>query len=146
MRSYTVRDIYIAMGRAWVDEGDQFYYPLNPRLRWSDAVVSIMREEWAYWRSRHPILLEDCCIVNARIPRQLAIHMPTDTPQQLLRALNRMREECNRMTMRIRRNEFRRVAEEHAAEGWMEQATLYLSWSQEERLQSDIEMSDDDEN
>ncbi|KAG5529356.1 hypothetical protein RHGRI_029912 [Rhododendron griersonianum] len=145
MTSYTVRDIYKAMGRSWVDEGDQFDYPLNPRLRWSTYCINTMQAEWAYWLTRLPILLEDCRACNARIPRQLAITMPTYTHELLLKAINRMREECNRMSMRIKRLTLANEAAQCASEGFLQDAQRYLSWSNEEELKSDVELSDEED-
>ena len=43
--TYTVVDLYLAMGRYWVADEDEFQYPLNPNLRYSHATVNTMRAE-----------------------------------------------------------------------------------------------------
>lgn len=95
---YTVVDLYSAMGRYWVADGDEFEYPMNPNLRYSRATVNTMRAEWEFRKTRANVLVELCREVNLKFPRRLAMRMPTDTPQLLQRALHRIRDEVNRMT------------------------------------------------
>ena len=45
---YTVVDLYSAIGRYWVADGDEFEYPMNPNLRYSRATGNTMRAEWEF--------------------------------------------------------------------------------------------------
>ncbi|KAG5549551.1 hypothetical protein RHGRI_014768 [Rhododendron griersonianum] len=103
----------------------------------------------AYWPEINgPTIIPDrehCRACNARIPRQLAITMPTYTHELLLKAINRMREECNRMSMRIKRLTLANEAAQCASEGFLQDAQRYLSWSNEEELKSDVELSDEED-
>ena len=72
--------------------------------------------------------------------------MPIDTPQLLQRALHSICDEVNRMTQRLQRSELRKTANERVEDGLMDDAQQYFSWSMDAMYQSDIEMSDDDDN
>ena len=67
--TYTVVDLYSAMGRHWVADGDEFQYPLNPNLRYSHHTVNTMRAEWEYRITRAPVLVELCHEVHIKFPR-----------------------------------------------------------------------------
>ncbi|KAL7207995.1 hypothetical protein ACSBR1_029866 [Camellia fascicularis] len=97
---YTVSDLYTAIGCHWVSNND-FEYPLNPNLRYTMATVNTMRAEWQYRRSKN---------------------MPIDTPQLLQRALHNIREEVNRMSMRLNRYHFCQLAIERIEHGLMHEA------------------------
>ncbi|KAF7136494.1 hypothetical protein RHSIM_Rhsim08G0180300 [Rhododendron simsii] len=71
--------------------------------------------------------------------------MPTNTHELLLKAINRMCEECNRMRMRIKRLTLANEAAQRASEGFLQDAQWYLSWSNEEKLKSDVELSDEED-
>ena len=77
---YTVVDLYSAMGRYWVADGDEFQYPLNPNLRYSRGTVNTMRAEWEFRITRANVLVELCREVNIKFPHRLAMHMLADTP------------------------------------------------------------------
>ena len=51
--------------------------------------------------------------------------MSIDTLHLLQRALNRMREECNRMSPCLNKYNVRQLVEEHAQEGLMEEARQF---------------------
>ncbi|KAG5549132.1 hypothetical protein RHGRI_014486 [Rhododendron griersonianum] len=71
--------------------------------------------------------------------------MPIDTPQLLQRALHRFREEVNCMQMRLQRHQYRFLANERRDEGLMGEVRFYMEASMNEDVQSDIEMSDEDQ-
>ena len=83
---YMVVDLYLAMGRHWVADGDELQHPLNPNLRYSYATVNIMRAEWEFRITWANVLVELYREVNIKFPRRLAMRMPTDTLQLLQRA------------------------------------------------------------
>ena len=142
---YTVVDLYSAMGRYWVADGDEFQYLLNPNLHYSRATVNTMRAEWEFRITRANVFVELCREVNIKFSRRLAMHMPTDTPQLLQRALHRIRDEVNRMTQRLQRSGLMKTANERAEDGLMDDAHQYYAWSMDVMYESDIEMSDDDD-
>ncbi|KAF5932981.1 hypothetical protein HYC85_029152 [Camellia sinensis] len=143
---YTVVDLYSATGRYWFADGDEFQYPLNPNLRYSHATVNTMRAEWEFRITRASVLVELCREVNIKFPHRLAMRLPTDTPQLLQRALHCIRDEVNRMTQRLQRSSLMKTANKRAEDGLMDDAHQYFAWSMDVMYESDIEMSDDDDN
>ncbi|KAL7224989.1 hypothetical protein ACSBR1_026299 [Camellia fascicularis] len=143
---YTVVNLYSTMGHHWVAAGDEFQYPLNPNLRYSHAAVNTMRAEWEFHITRASVLVELCREVNIKFPRRLAMRMLIDTPQLLQRALHRIRDEVNRMTQRLQRFELMKTANERAEDVLMNDAHQYFTWSMDAMYESNIEMSDDDDN
>ncbi|CAL5340762.1 unnamed protein product [Camellia sinensis] len=119
---------------------------MNPNLRYSRATVNTMRAEREFRKTRANVLVELCHEVNLKFPRRLAMRMPTDTPQLLQRALHRIRDEVNRMTQRLQRSGLMKTANERAEDGLMDDAHQYYAWSMDVMYESDIEMSDDDDN
>ena len=89
---YRPHDVFTAMGRCWVLE-DEFNYPVNPNL-WNSAYVhNTMRQEWA-WLFREQQMFYD----------ELAgFKLPRDMIDELSKALNCIREENNRMKIRLNR-------------------------------------------
>ncbi|KAF5932930.1 hypothetical protein HYC85_029101 [Camellia sinensis] len=134
------------MGRYWVADGDEFQYPLNPNLHYSHAAVNTMRAEWEFRITRANVFVELCREVNIKFPRRLAIGMPTNTPQLLQRALHRIRDEVNRMTQCLQRSELTKTANERTEDALMDDAHQYFAWSMDVMYESDIEMSDDNDN
>lgn len=141
--TYRVCDIFKSMGRHWHAD-DEFYYPLDLKMRYSDRTVSIMSTELSYRIRQADVLIEDCRAKNIPIPKRLAINMPTDTSQQLQMALHRFREEVNRMSMRRQRFDFRQAASERAEEGLMAEAQIYWNASMDDAYKSDIDLTDED--
>ena len=45
--NYSVRTLYENMGYHWALE-DEFFYPMNPRLRYSSRAIRTMRAELQY--------------------------------------------------------------------------------------------------
>ncbi|KAL7244533.1 hypothetical protein ACSBR2_000008 [Camellia fascicularis] len=123
---YTVVDLYSAMGRYWVADGDEFQYPLNSNLRYSRATVNTMRAEWEFRITRANVLVELCREVNIKFPRRLAMRMPTDTPQ-LLQMAHRIHDEVNCMTQRLQRSSLMKTANERAKDGLMDDTHQYFA-------------------
>ena len=72
--------------------------------------------------------------------------MPTNTPQQLQRALHRFRQENNRMAKCIARSVFCREAEELGRCGEHDHAHENLICSMQPEYTSEFEISDEDDN
>ncbi|KAH7856454.1 hypothetical protein Vadar_001576 [Vaccinium darrowii] len=141
---YTVRDIFEETRRHWQLD-DDFEYPLNPNMRHTPKVITKIRRECQCRIELSDVLIFDCRSFNIPIPRHRAIGMAIDTPQLLQRALHCIREEVNRMQMRLSRYNYQRLANERRDEGLMAEAHFYMEASMNEDVQSDIEMSDDDD-
>ncbi|KAK9993542.1 hypothetical protein SO802_023245 [Lithocarpus litseifolius] len=126
---YRPHDVFTAMGRCWVLE-DEFSYPINPNLRNSAYVHNTMRQEWA-WLFREQEMFYD----------EL---MPRDTIEELHKALNRIREENNRMKIRLNRYRTQVEIRESVEGGWYEHAQFMQSLLADPIYQSDVEMSDEE--
>ncbi|KAL7231062.1 hypothetical protein ACSBR2_009356 [Camellia fascicularis] len=105
-----------------------------------------MRAEWEFRITRANVLVELCREVNIKFPCRLAMRMLTGTPQLLQMALHRIRDEVNRMTQHLQRSSLIKTANERAEDGLMDDAHQYFAWSMDVMYESDIEMSDDDDN
>ena len=101
---YRPHDVFIAMGCCWVLE-DEFSYPINPNLRNSAYIHNIMRQEWAWLFHEHQMFYDELVDFKLPRPRRLASQMPRDTIDELCKALNRIREENNRIKIRL--NQYR---------------------------------------
>ena len=88
------------MGRCWVLE-DEFNYPINLNLRNSTYVHNTMRQEWAWLFCEQQMFYDELVGFKLPVPRQFALQMPRDTIDKLRKALNRIREENNRMKIRL---------------------------------------------
>ncbi|KAF7131861.1 hypothetical protein RHSIM_Rhsim09G0099200 [Rhododendron simsii] len=141
---YIVRDIIQATGRQWYLD-DDFEYPLNPNMQYTPIVFREMQREYQCRFEQYEVLKFDCRTFNIPIPRCRAVDMSIDTHQLLQRALHHFREEVNRMQMRLQRHQYRFLANERRDEGLMGEARFYREASMNEDVQSDIEMSDEDQ-
>ncbi|KAF7112937.1 hypothetical protein RHSIM_Rhsim13G0134200 [Rhododendron simsii] len=141
---YIVRDIFQATGRHWHLD-DDFEYLLNPNMRYAPIVFREMQREYQCRLEQYEVLKFDCQTFNIPIPRCRAVDMPIDTPQLLQRVLHRFLEEVNRMQMCLQRHQYRFLANERRDEGLMGEARFYMEASMNEYVQSDIEMSDEDQ-
>lgn len=140
---YTIQDIFEGIGRrSHLD--DEFQYPLNPNMRYIPAIVIEMWHEHEYRLQEYEVLTFDYRTLNIAIPRRRAFAMPIDTPELLQRALHHFCEEVNHIQMRLQWYNFRVLANERRHEGNIVAARLYLEAIRDE-VQSDIKMSDDDE-
>ena len=125
--TYHPGDIFESMGRKWVLERE-FEYSLNPSERYNRQYISKMRREWNYRLDEAHNIETDLRSRGLHRPKRRAIGMPLTSPQELNLALNRIREENNRMRLRWLRLEGHRLG-------------LYVTpdWN------SDCEMSDEDD-
>ena len=95
--SFTPANIFEAMGRTWELDDDDFHYSNNPNDRFNREYNNKMTEEWN-WRVREAAALEHkLASVGLKRPKKHAMSMPGGTPQEFNFALNRFREENNRM-------------------------------------------------
>ena len=78
------------------------------------------------------------------VPRRLASQMPRDSIDELRKALNRIREENNRMKIRLNRYRTQVEIRESVQEGWYEHAQFMESLLADPIYQSDVEMSDEE--
>ena len=101
---YRPCDVFTAMGRCQVLE-DEFSYPMNPNLRNSARVHNTMRQEWAWLLREQEMFYDELVGYKLLMPRRLASQMPRDTIDKLRKVLNHIREENNRMKIRL--NQYR---------------------------------------
>lgn len=141
--SYTPGDIFSAMGRKWWCDSD-FYYPLDPNLRYSTIAISTMHEEWEMRKTCLSSCVEQCRLNGLRIPKQRATVMPRGTPQELELALFRAREEENRMRLRLSRKNLVDCREAFFEDGDIRQARIYQHFIMSVDYKSDCYMSDDE--
>ena len=99
---YRAHNVFTAMGRCWVLE-DEFSYPINLNLRNSARVHNTMRQEWAWLLREQEMFYDELVGYKLPVPRRLASQMLRDTIDELYKALNRIREENNRMKIRLNR-------------------------------------------
>ena len=107
------------MGRCWVLE-DEFSYPINSNLRNSAYIHNTMRQEWAWLFREQQMFYDELVGFKLLVPRQLASQMPRDTIDELHKALNRIREENNRIKIRLNRYQTQVKIRESVEGGWYE--------------------------
>ena len=78
------------------------------------------------------------------VPRQFTLQMPKDTIDELRKALNHIREENNRMKIRLNRYRTQVEIRESVEGGWYEYAQFMISLLADPIYQSDVEMSDEE--
>ena len=78
------------------------------------------------------------------VPRQFASQMPRDMINELHKALNRIKEENNRMKIRLNRYQTQVEIRESVEGGWYEHAQFMQSFLADPIYQSDVEMSDEE--
>ena len=78
------------------------------------------------------------------VPWRLASQMPRDTIDELRKALNRIREENNRMKIHLNLYQTQVEIRESVQEGWYEHAQFMQSLHDDPIYQSDMEMSDEE--
>ena len=93
---YTRHDVFTTIGHYWVLK-DEFSYPINPNLRNSAWVHSIIRQEWAWLLREHEMFYDELVGCKLLVSRRLASQMLRDMIDELRKALNHIREENNRM-------------------------------------------------
>ena len=118
---YRPHDVFTAIGHCWVLE-DEFSYPINPNLRNSAYIHNIMRQEWAWLFHEHQMFYDELVGFKFPGPRQLALQISKDTIDELRKALNCIREENNRMKIRLNRYRTQIEIRESVEEGWYKHA------------------------
>ena len=99
---YKPHNVFTVMGRCWVLE-DEFSYPINPNLRNSAQVHNTIRAEWDWLLYEQEMFYDEIVRYKLPVPRWLASQMLRDTIDELRRALCCIREENNRMKIRLNR-------------------------------------------
>ena len=99
---YRPHNVFTVMGHCQVLE-DEFSYPINPNLQNSAYVYNTMRQEWDWLFHEQQMFYDELAGFKLPVPRRLASQMPRDMIDKLRKALNRIREENNRMKIRLNR-------------------------------------------
>ena len=142
-RVYYPGDIFRATGRHWALD-DDFSYPMDPGQHNSHAVMVKMNEEWQYRLRQSQALREEAIELNIRVPKARAIGMTRCNMDEIRNALYRIREENNRIMIRLNRHFFTRRTRELLEDGDARQASLYNSFINSKEHESDIEISDEE--
>ena len=140
---YRPYDVFTAMGLCWILE-DDFSYPINLNLQNSAYVHNTMRQEWAWLFREQQMFYDELVDFKLPVPRRLASQMPRDTIDELRKALNRIREENNRMKIRLNRYRTEIEIRESVEKGWYEHAQFMQSLLTDPIYQSNVEMSDEE--
>ncbi|KAL0015857.1 hypothetical protein SO802_002926 [Lithocarpus litseifolius] len=72
-------------------------------MRNSARIHNTMRQEWAWLLREQEMFYDELVGYKLPVPRRLALQMPRDTIDGLCRALNRIKEENNRMKICLNR-------------------------------------------
>ena len=131
-RVYTPGDIFRATGRHWALDDN------------SHSVLVKMTEEWEYRIRQSEALREEAIELNLRAPKSRAIGMSRSDMDEIRIALYRIREENNRIRIRINRSYFKRRTQELLEDGDERQARFYNSILHSNECTSDIEISDEE--
>ena len=78
------------------------------------------------------------------VPWRLASQIPRDTIDELRKALNHIREENNRMKIRLNRYQTQVEIRESVDGGWYKHAQFMQSFLADPIYQSDVEMLDEE--
>jgi hypothetical protein len=141
--NYTPGDIFRAMGRHWAGE-DEFRYPMDPNLRDSGQVLNTMTQEWSFMVTQSEDLYNQMIRYGLAVPHRVATNMQRDSIHRLRMALNRIREENNRMLIRLNRYGLQvRIRELRMYGDYQEARNMEWCLSQKENL-SDVDMSDEE--
>nr|POF09519.1 hypothetical protein CFP56_16429 [Quercus suber] len=103
-----------------------------------------MRREWAWLFREQQMFYDELVSFKLPMPRRLASQMPRDTIDELRKALNHIREENNRMKIRLNRYRTQVEIRESIEGGWYEHARFMQSLLGDPIYQSDVEMSDEE--
>ena len=115
-RVYTPGDIFRATGRHWALD-DDLSYPIDPGQHNSHSILVKMTEEWEYRIRQSEALREEAIELNLRAPKSRAIGMSRSDMDEIRIALYRIREENNRIRIRINRSYFKRRTQELLEDG-----------------------------
>ena len=140
---YRPHNVFTLMSCCWVLE-DEFSYPINPNLRNSAYVHNTMRQEWAWLFRKQQMFYDELVGFKLPVPRRLASQMHKDTIDELCKALNHIREENNRIKIRLNRCRTQVEIRELVEGGWYEHAQFMQSLLTDPIYQSDVEMSNEE--
>ena len=73
---------------------------MTPRYPYSDVIMHTMQQEWMSRVNQDEVLREDLRFLGSPTPKCHAITFPRNTNSNLRKAINMIREEKNRMTIR----------------------------------------------
>ena len=79
-----------------------------------------MRQEWAWFFRERQMFYDELVGFKLPVPRQLTSQMPRDTIDELHKALNCIREENNRIKIRLNRYRTQVKIRESVEGGWYE--------------------------
>ena len=116
---YTPHNVFTVMSCCWVLE-DEFSYPINPNMQNSAYVHNTMRQEWAWLFHEQQMFYDELVGFKLPVPRRLTSQMTRDTIDKLHKVLNRIREENNRMKIRLNRYRTQVKIRESVEGGWYE--------------------------
>ena len=114
------------MGRCWELE-DEFSYSINLNLQNSAYIHNTMKQEWAWLFHEQQMFYDELVGFKLLVLRRLALHMPKDMIDELRKALNRIREENNRMKIHLNRYRIQVEIRESVEGGWYEHAQFMQS-------------------
>ena len=103
-----------------------------------------MRQEWAWFFRERQMFYDELVGFKLLVPQQLASQMPRDTIYELCKALNRIREENNRIKIRLNRYRTQVKIRESVEGGWYEHAQFMQSLLADPIYQLNVEMSDEE--
>ena len=110
-RVYSLGDIFRATGRHWALQ-DDFSYSMDPGKHNSHAVLVKMIEEWEFCLRQFEALQEEAIKLTLRVPKAWAIVITRCDMEEICNALYHIREENNRIMIRINREFFKRRTRE----------------------------------
>ena len=103
-----------------------------------------MRQEWAWLFREQQMFYDELVGFKLPVPRRFASQMPRDTIDKLRKALNCIREENNRIKIRLNRYRTHVEIRESVDGGWYKHAQFMQSFLADPIYQSDVEMSDEE--
>ena len=139
---YMPRNVFTAMGHCWVLK-DEFSYPIDHNQRNNARVYNTMKQEWAWLFREQEMFYDELVDYKLSMPQQLASQMPRDMIDELYRALNRIREENNRMKICFNRYQTQIEIREVECKLY-EQARYMQSLFAADIYQLDVKMSDEE--
>ena len=140
---YRPCDLFTAMGHCWVS-GDEFSYLIDLNLRNSARVHNTIRQEWAWLFREQQMFYDKLVGYKLLIPLRLASQLPRDMIDELLKALNCIREENSWMKIRLNRYRTQVEIQESVECKLYEHAQYMQSLLVDPIYQLDMEISDEE--
>ena len=103
-----------------------------------------MRQEWDWLFHEQQMFYDELASFKLPVPWRLASQMPRDMIEELRKVLNRIKEENNRIKIRLNRYQTQVEIRELVEGGWYEHAQFMQSLLADPIYQSDVEMSDEE--